>query len=321
MSRRGSSGYTPQLSTAVMYVRGRRQRAARRRLPRAVLRWRAIRPRPGRRSWSGALDGEPVRIPGPGRAARREPDLRRRRRRRRSRPPTSRRPTEPTTDGAADHAGADRRRPSRRRPPEPTDARRADRPRSRPTDGAATRRTCRRRRAQPAPGAPRRRGQRRGRSAAGCRRSVLTRRPMRQPWRCVAYLVSRRRTSDDVVAPTLADPLARAAHGPDRWPARAARRPAPAGGRRCGSRCCVATITLRSGRGAEVAVRGRPTVGDVAKPYAFSHMCYSDIQYLYAGPRSRRGHLPVQPTRRPAAEARSRTRPPRSTSSRSSTRC
>jgi uncharacterized membrane protein len=97
----------------------------------------------------------------------------------------------------------------------------------------------------------------------------------------VPYLFTSR-TERDVVAPTLADPLVRAASAAAGGPlGRHART-----GQSWWSplRVVLAVATVMFGLG---IVQKSPCVveewGQAASPFSFSHLCYSDIQYLYAG--------------------------------------
>ena len=102
------------------------------------------------------------------------------------------------------------------------------------------------------------------------------------------------RTSEDVVAPTLADPLARAATtrvgGPIGRHALAGR------GWWTPLRVVLLIATVCFGLG---VVQKSPCVvtnwSDAATPKAFSHLCYSDISYLYAGRGLAEGIWPYTP--------------------------
>ncbi|MBA3232672.1 MAG: DUF2029 domain-containing protein [Propionibacteriales bacterium] len=104
------------------------------------------------------------------------------------------------------------------------------------------------------------------------------------------------RTGSDVVAPTLGDPLARAA---------SSRVGGPLGRRALSGHSwwsplrlilVVATITFGLG-----IVQKSPCVveswSDAGAPLPFSHMCYTDISYLYVSRGLAEGILPYQPVR------------------------
>jgi uncharacterized membrane protein len=102
------------------------------------------------------------------------------------------------------------------------------------------------------------------------------------------------RTDDDVVAPTLSDPVARSASAAVGGPlGRYART-----GRSWWTplRLVLAVATVMFGLG---IVQKAPCVtedwGDAATPFSFSHLCYSDIQYLYAGRGLAEGIFPYTP--------------------------
>jgi uncharacterized membrane protein len=119
---------------------------------------------------------------------------------------------------------------------------------------------------------------------------------------CVPYAETTR-TSDDVVAPTLADPLARAATSRIGGPI----------GRHAGAgrgwwsplRIVLLVATVCFGLG---IVQKSPCVvtdwSDAASPKAFSHMCYSDIAYLYPARGLAEGILPYTPVDDLPASAR-----------------
>ncbi len=110
---------------------------------------------------------------------------------------------------------------------------------------------------------------------------------------CVPFPMSAR-TDDDTVAPTLTDPLARAASAASGGPI----------GRHARTRqswwspvrVVLVVATLMFGLG---IVQKSPCVvedwADAASPLAFSHLCYSDIQYLYAGRGLAEGIFPYTP--------------------------
>ena len=102
------------------------------------------------------------------------------------------------------------------------------------------------------------------------------------------------RTSDDVVAPTLADPLARAVTvgvggpvGRRAWAGRGWWTPL---------RLTLLVATICFGLG---VVQKSPCVvtnwSDLASPKAFSHLCYSDLGYLYIGKGLAEGIVPYTP--------------------------
>ena len=102
------------------------------------------------------------------------------------------------------------------------------------------------------------------------------------------------RTSDDIVAPTLSDPLARAATARVGGPI--GRRALVGRGWWTPLRLTLVVVTICFGLG---VVQKSPCVvpawSDAATPKAFSHMCYSDIGYLYAGRGLAQGILPYTP--------------------------
>ncbi len=107
-------------------------------------------------------------------------------------------------------------------------------------------------------------------------------------------ILGARRTDGDVVAPTLADPLARSAStavgGPLGRHARTGR---------CWwtpLRVVLAVATIGFGLG---VVQKSPCVvenwSDAAAPFPYSHMCYSDISFLYSGRGLAEGVIPYEP--------------------------
>lgn len=103
-----------------------------------------------------------------------------------------------------------------------------------------------------------------------------------------------RRTRDDVVAPTLDDPVVRAASAPVGGPL----------GRHALTgfswwvplRVILAVATITFGLG---VVQKSPCVvtrtNDIPSPYTYSHLCYSDISYLYVGRGLAEGFVPYSP--------------------------
>jgi uncharacterized membrane protein len=126
----------------------------------------------------------------------------------------------------------------------------------------------------------------------------------------VAFL-GLRRTHDDVVAPTLDDPVARAASGVVGGPLG---RHAFAGRSWWTAlRVTLALATITFGLG--VIQKGSCVAqawGDIPAPYSFSHLCYSDIQFLYTGRGLAEGIIPYQPlddlpeVKQPATEQEAR---------------
>ncbi len=102
------------------------------------------------------------------------------------------------------------------------------------------------------------------------------------------------RTSDDIVAPTLADPMARAATTRIGGPIGQHNRAGAGWWTALRITLLIATVSFGLG-----VFQKSPCVvtdfSDVAKPKAFSHMCYSDIQYLYAGRGLAEGIVPFTP--------------------------
>ena len=102
------------------------------------------------------------------------------------------------------------------------------------------------------------------------------------------------RTSDDVVAPTLADPLARAATGRVGGPV--GRRARAGSGWWTPLRLTLLVATVCFGLG---VVQKSPCVvtkwSDLGSPKSFSHMCYSDLSYLYVGKGLAEGVIPYTP--------------------------
>jgi len=115
------------------------------------------------------------------------------------------------------------------------------------------------------------------------------------------------RTFDEVVAPTLADPLARQASAAVGGPV--GRHVRPGRGWWTPLRVVLAVATVCFGLG---VVQKSPCVvenwADAASPTAYSHMCYSDIAYLYVGRGLAEGIWPysplsdLPPDRQPATE-------------------
>jgi uncharacterized membrane protein len=102
------------------------------------------------------------------------------------------------------------------------------------------------------------------------------------------------RTSDDIVAPTLADPLARA--GTVRIGGPIGRHNRAGAGWWTALRITLLMATVCFGLG---IVQKSPCVvtdfGEVQRPKAFSHLCYSDIQYLYLARGLAEGVFPYTP--------------------------
>ena len=120
---------------------------------------------------------------------------------------------------------------------------------------------------------------------------------MRHRLACVAYPRSSPDARDDIVAPTLADPLARAGTV-RRSVVRSGGTPGRCrtGGPYCGSTLLVGHDLLRSRRGAEVALRGHRRVGDVASP-SRSRTCATPTSSTSTWPAdSPRAIFPYTPT-------------------------
>ncbi len=102
------------------------------------------------------------------------------------------------------------------------------------------------------------------------------------------------RTSDDVVAPTLSDPVARAASGTVGGPLGAHARTARSWWTPVRVVLAVATVVFGLG-----VVQKSPCVvekwSDAASPKPFSHMCYTDIPLLYVSRGLAEGIWPYQP--------------------------
>jgi uncharacterized membrane protein len=109
----------------------------------------------------------------------------------------------------------------------------------------------------------------------------------------VAYL-GRQRAGGDVVAPTLDDPVAHAASGAVGGPL--GRHALTGRSWWTPLRVIIVVATVFFGLG---VVEKSPCVttawNDHPSPFAFSHMCYSDIQYLYVGRGFDRGVIPFEP--------------------------
>ena len=135
------------------------------------------------------------------------------------------------------------------------------------------------------------------------------------PW----HFSGRGALDDDVVAPTLDDPVVRAASGGVGGPL--GRHALPGRGWWTALRVTLAVATITFGLG--VVQKGGCVVdawGDIPAPFSFSHMCYSDIQYLYVGRGLAEGIFPYEPLdelppRRPLPTHRRRTSSPSSTRS------
>ena len=102
------------------------------------------------------------------------------------------------------------------------------------------------------------------------------------------------RTDDDTVAPTLSDPVARAASASFGGPlGRYART------RRSwwtSLRVVLAVATIMFGLGiVQKSQCVAESWGENASPFSFSHLCYSDIQYLYVGRGLAEGIFPYTP--------------------------
>ncbi|MBA3309506.1 MAG: DUF2029 domain-containing protein [Nocardioidaceae bacterium] len=101
------------------------------------------------------------------------------------------------------------------------------------------------------------------------------------------------RTADDVVGPTLADPLARSASSATGGPLG---RHARSGGWWTPLRITLAVAAIFFGLGVmQKSVCVAEEWSDAASPLPFSHLCYSDIQYLYVGRGFAEGIPPYQP--------------------------
>jgi uncharacterized membrane protein len=107
-------------------------------------------------------------------------------------------------------------------------------------------------------------------------------------------LLGRQRAGGDVVAPTLDDPVAHAASGAIGGPL--GRHALTGRSWWTPLRVILVVATICFGLG--VIQKGpcvTTTWSDHPSPFAFSHMCYSDIQYLYVGHGLDRGVIPYQP--------------------------